>query len=210
MSARTFVTVLFAGAIALSSASAFAEEAPEAAPAKFGDAGQVALSLNQDIGLRTGDLLAGTGVQFSYFAADHLSIGLGAAVAWSSTPALSPGQPGTDNTNIFLLRAGPRVGYDIPLSSYVSFWPQIGVDLRRFETDSPSFAQAAGSSSTNVAISFAAVAPLVFHPVRGFFIGAGPSFATDFINRQSSNGSGWNDASKTTSIGLLATVGGAF
>jgi hypothetical protein len=49
----------------------------------------------------------------------------------------------------------------------------------------------------------------VVHPTKGFFIGAGPAFYTELSNSTSTGGVS-ADNGKVTSLGLMATIGGAF
>jgi hypothetical protein len=131
-----------------------------------------------------------------------------AGAAWYSNSA--PGE-GTS----FVVRIGPRIGYDIPLSAHVSLWPQVGVDYRSDHESSTSTEAAVGvsttttNSSTTSSFALVAVAPLVVHPTPGFFIGAGPAFYTEISNSTSAGGASV-DNGKVTSVGLMATIGGAF
>ena len=200
---------VFLGSLLLVSAPALAHADEPEAPARFGGAGQVALHLNDGVTASTGDLLSGPQVQLDYFVADHVSLGLMAGANWYSNSALNGGG------NSFVVRVGPRVGYDIPLSAHVSFWPQVGVDYRS-DHETSTITDAAGTpsgasstSSTTSSFGFAAVAPLVLHPTSAFFIGAGPAFYTQFSNSTSSGGASV-DNGKVTSVGLMATIGGAF
>ena len=196
---------LFLGALFLVSSPALAHADEPAAPAHFGDSGEVALHLNDGVTASTGDLISGPQIQLDYFVADHVSLGLMAGANWYSNSALGNG------AESFVFRVGPRVGYDIPLSAHVSFWPQVGVDYRSNHETSTSSVSAGGSSTSTTASSFAfaAVAPLVIHPTPGLFIGAGPAFYTELSNSTSSGGTSV-DNGKVTSVGLMATIGGAF
>jgi len=214
MSSTSIKVSLFVGSLVLVCAPRFARaDEPTAPPSHFGDAGQVALHLNEGMTVSTGDLLSGPQVQLDYFVTDHLSLGVMAGADWYSNSAISNGG------HSVIFRVGPRVGYDIPLSAHVSFWPQIGVDFRS-DHESSSYTSTAISpvgggsvttttSSTTTAFAFVATAPLLIHPTPGFFIGAGPALYTDISNKTSS-GSVSNDNGKQTSLGLMATLGGAF
>jgi hypothetical protein len=194
-------------ALALASTSAFAQEVTP--PHKtFGDAGQFALSINHDFVVNQTDLFTGGDeLQGSYFVVPHLSLGLALGAQWySSSPVAGTG---AGSSNGFLLHAGPRVGYDIRLSDSVSIWPQVGVDYRRMASSSQSTPTTSSTTTTYQAFGLTAMAPVVWHAPGGFFAGAGPAFYTDFSNSESAN-AGSTDNSKLTSVGLMATLGGAF
>ena len=204
MSSRSVKASLVVASLLLLSAPGFAH-ADEATPApQFGDSGQVALHLNDGVTASEGDILAGPQIQLDYFVAEHVSLGVMAGVNWYSNSSVNNG------AKSFVFRVGPRVGYDIPISSHVSFWPQVGVDFR---SDHETFALSgttSSSSSTTSAFAIAIVAPLLIHPTPGFFIGAGPAFYTELSNSTSGSGSTSVDNGKETSVGLMATIGGAF
>ncbi len=206
-------------ALLLCSTSAFAEDAqPPTAPAvaegarpvsaravadsaapRFGNEGQFALSLYEGFNASEG-APNGTQVQADAFVAPHLSIGLSLGGQLFQT---SPS--GGLQSKGFLLRVGPRIGVDFPLSDYVSFWPQLGVDYTH-ASQSGETVSANGSlalaSTTVDGLGVTLAAPLLIHPTRGFFIGAGPSLYQEFANVSVGSES-------TTSVELEAVVGGA-
>jgi len=188
-------------------ALALADEAPP--PAHFGDSGQFALHLSEGLSASYGDIISGPEIQADYFVAPHVSLGLMAGANWYSGSAIS----GSSSSSNFVFRAGPRLGYDIPLTDYVSWWPQIGVDYRSESTGSSTLSTGGttvtvANTNTTSAFAFTAVAPILIHPTRGFFIGAGPAFYTEISNSTSSGGASF-DNPKVTSVGLMATIGGA-
>ncbi len=220
---RSFFLAAPALAFVFAASSASAQEpapAPATAPSTpaddFGKAGDFALSLNHGFTVNEGDLFSGANeIQASYFAAPHLSLGLavGAQYASSSPPN------GGDSEHTLILHVGPRVGYDVRLGDKVSFWPQVGIDYRRTEqsTSSGSVSSPGGgvitttpsSTDTTSAFGVTVLAPIVFHPTNGFFVGAGPAFYTDLSSSRSSGDSS-ADQSKVTTIALVATIGGTF
>ncbi|HEY2518108.1 MAG TPA: outer membrane beta-barrel protein [Polyangiaceae bacterium] len=207
---RASATVVAAGLVLSSASAAFAQEAPApqaAAPEKpaFGDAGQIALSINQGLVSTAAGQVTGTGIGASYFVIPHLSLGLELGVGWVQNMYPESGTPTSNSTDDFFLRAGPRLGYDIPLSDKVSLWPQVGVDYRHFDAGDSS----GGPGSSYNTLGFVAVAPLVIHPLPGFFVGAGPSFNADFFSKANAGSSSY-DTPKQVSVGLMATIGGAF
>lgn len=223
MSRVRLITALCAAFFALHPTTSFADEEPAGAPSPatkpaFGDAGQFALSLNQGFAVNQADLLDGSGIQANVFVTKHLSLGLAGSVQWLSTSSVAS-LPGSSS---FLMHLGPRVGYDVPFSEAVSFWPQVGVDYRMLQSGGSSSSTVEGvttsssSSTTQSAFGLSVFAPIVVHPSRGFFVGAGPTFYTEFSNSTSSSASAGtgeslpsSDNPKITSIGLMAMIGGA-
>jgi hypothetical protein len=208
--ARTLV-VAFASPLALTLLVAPAAHAQEASvkPTAFGDAGQFALSLQQGVVFNQADFFTGTGLGIAYFAAPHLSLAVTAAAQW-----LSNDVTGSGNSAV-LVHVGPRIGYDVPLSEVVSFWPQVGVDYRLLSQSLSSTNSTGGGASsttsatlTSTAFGLTALAPLVLHPSKGLFFGAGPTFYTEFSSSTSSGGAS-ADNPKITSVGLMAMIGGA-
>jgi len=205
---RLVAATATACALALASSSALAQEAPRP-PASFGDAGQFALSVNHDFIVNSTDFFTGGDeLQGSYFVVPHLSLGLALGAQWLSSSPVG-GSAALGSSSAVLLHAGPRVGYDIRLSDAVSIWPQVGVDYRRMSQSTPSSGTTASTTTTDQAFGFTAMAPIVLHPTRGFFVGAGPAFYTDISSSQSTSAAS-TDNPKITSVGLMATLGGAF
>jgi hypothetical protein len=215
-----FLLASLSSAVLLSSlaAPAMAQEPeappPPSPPRQFGDGGVVALSLNHNLFVNMQDLLSGDEIQGSLFVGPHVSLGLAVGAQWLSAAPVNGGS--SPQTN-FIFHAGPRLGYDLRLSSFVSIWPQVGVDYRRYDSSSTTVTafgpngQTSSSSITTTANAFGVtvLAPVLIHPTRGFFVGAGPAFYADLSN-STSQGSQSQDNSKITSVGLMATIGGAF
>jgi hypothetical protein len=215
MSIRRFVSFSSVTAFILLAATAASaqEQAVPAAKPHFGDQGQFALSLNHGLLVNAADLVSGDELQASFFVAPNFSLGLGLGIQW-----LSSSPPAGDSQHSVVFHAGPRLGYNFRISELVSFWPQAGVDYRRMDSSStvttvPSGTTGVPSTSqtttTSSAFGVSVMAPVLIHPTRGFFLGAGPAFYADFSNSNSA-GSQSTDNSKITSVGLVATIGGAF
>ncbi len=184
-----------------------------AAPRQFGDASVFALSLNHNLLVNQADVFAGEEIQASFFLVQGLSVALAVGAQWLSS---SPVSTATASHSTFVLHVGPRVGYDLRFSSLVSLWPQAGVDYRQIDSTATSTTAGAGGatstssqSGTASAFGVSVLAPVLIHPSRGFFVGAGPSFYADFSN-STKIGSTSNDNAKITSVGAIATIGGDF
>jgi hypothetical protein len=142
-----------------------------------------------------------------YFVIDNLSLGAQVLVDLITLSPASPGQgqPTPQSTTITTLGIAPQVGYNIALGDTFSFWPKAF------------FAYATSTSSNNgpsLAVSAVGLfAPLLYHPVRHFYVGLGPNVATQVGNSTSASNGGttvttYND--KATTFGVMATFGGYF
>jgi hypothetical protein len=133
-----------------------------------------------------------------YFVADHLSIGANFLL----------GRDSLGGTTANTLGGGLRLGYDIPLSDRVSFWPRGGGQIVQTKTSSD--ADEAGQVST-LRVRVVADAPLLFHPVPHFFIGAGPAFGIDLVSKLEQGEKAKNvDNVRQTDFALTSVVGGWF
>jgi hypothetical protein len=127
---------------------------------------------------------------FDYVATDGLTIG-GAVFAWFtlSATASSGGGPSRDTSKLTLLGVAPRIGYLLPLSSSVWFWPRAGVTYVVLTSSPPT-----GSSSSLSQFAANAEAMFVFSPVEHVGITLGP--AVDVPITGSFSGGGPSDVSQ--------------
>ncbi len=108
---------------------------------------------------------------FDYAVTDNLTIG-GAAFAHftlSSTTS-SGGGPSNDTSKIRLLGVAPRIGYVLPLSSSIWFWPRAGITY-----DVLTISQPTGTSSSLSQFAANVEAMFVFSPVEHVGITLGPA-----------------------------------
>jgi hypothetical protein len=209
------ISLLIAATSLLITAPAFAQTpaAVETAPAHgFGSSGSVALVVSHDFLTSEFDLfLGGSGAEVAYFVLPGFSVGVAASAFYATSYAPLGATTGTNGATAGLFRLGPRLGYDLAFGEWASLWLQAGVDFGYLTVSESSNGGGANSSSSNATlISFAATAPILFHPTRGFFIGLGPRFSADIVSNQSSNGGMSQDVPKTVSLGLMALIGGSF
>lgn len=160
---------------------------------RFGDRSTVVLS---------SDLAGFVGAQASRSSAMTGVISLAPAVDWFAVARLSFGLQGTlhfDDTDLgkhTTFGVGPRVGYDVPIGPSASLW--LRVDAQYLVDDfKPS---PAVPSTTSGDLQLRAFAPVLWHPVRHFFLGAGPVA----YRRETLTGS----AASYTAVGVMFTVGG--
>ena len=199
-------------AATFATAGAFAQESPPAVPPPpppvggslgyFGERGQFVVSSNLDFTLQRNSFSMGGGSNtvfsitpaLDYFVSPNFSVGGLVTFGYTSDVPLLGGISG-DQT-VFGL--GGRAGYNIVLTNVVTLWINGGLVYFHDSYD----AGAAGDSSGN-RLQLQVFAPLLWHPASHFFIGVGPAFATDLVNKFE----GMNQP-KQTSFGLLSTIGG--
>ena len=179
---------------------------PMPAETAFGAAGQLVISDDMQIAVVhssrsfMGETVSGNALQLQpavdYFVAPNFSIGGQLAVAYSSS---DNGAGGSFNqTAVGIL---PRIAYNIALAPTASIWPRLAFGYVHVSSDS-----GAGTTSTSgYTVNLVAFVPVLFQPVPHFFLGAGPILTTQLISKVEDM-----DASKTTNIGLLSTIGGYF
>jgi len=127
-----------------------------------------------------------------YFVMDNLSIG-----GWVGYASSSQGDA---KNSAFGL--GPRVGYSIPITETIAFWPKLGVGYYSVSMDS---GQPDSSSVSGNKMTLEVFAPVAISPAPHFFIGIGPAFQTDLSSKVEGN-----DANKNTTFGVVTRVGGYF
>lgn len=88
---------------------------------------------------------------------------------------------------------GGRVGYNIPISSLVSFWARGGVFINSYNNN--------GDAADGVQTTIGVNAPFLFHLLPHAFAGVGPFFSLPVQNSDDNAG---NDAT----YGLTAILGG--
>ncbi|HEX3343606.1 MAG TPA: hypothetical protein VHS09_03495, partial [Polyangiaceae bacterium] len=91
-----------------------------------------------------------------------------------------------------------RIGYNIPISDFLSFWPKVGLV----------FTDIARSGASGNTFDLQAYAPLLLHLAPHFFIGLGPGIQTDLTASANAAGQNVPNVPKTTSYGLYLTIGG--
>lgn len=137
---------------------------------------------------------------------DVTSIQLAPAVDWFVINGLSLGgfisfdysKAGNDSGSRFGI--GPRVGYNIALTDFMSVWPKIGFS---YAHSSAKYVSAFGDGTSLVrnksadALALNVFVPVMFHPATHFFVGFGPFLDTDL-----------NGDNKVTVYGLKMTLGG--
>ena len=141
-----------------------------------------------------------TDVQFQpavdYFVAPNLSIGGQLSIRYTTQDDGAGG-----SLNQTLVGILPRVGYNIALGPTVSLWPRLALGYVHASIDG-------GAGTTSISgytVTLEAFVPVLFHPVPHFFVGGGPILTTDLASKLEDV-----NVSKTTTFGLLSTIGGYF
>jgi hypothetical protein len=208
--------------LSLAAAAAAADEPPrppEPASAPFGTQGQFVLGGGTNVGVSSTqyDASAGTQVSLSfspsldYFVLKNFSIGLDVNVGYEDDKGY-----GTDSSLVEIkttsVMGGPRFGLNIPFGNAVSWWltGTLGIESVQTTTSlvsgtSISTSSSAGAPDTRREGPYVSLyLPLLVHPARHFFMGAGPSLFHEFAALQG----GPNVGDQRTTVGGGFVVGG--
>jgi hypothetical protein len=164
--------------------SAYAQSATEKTavfgPAEsFGAKRQIAISSDAALNVQratTSGVSGGTTTlqiapAVDYFMLNNFSVGGFVAINYVTS--------GDNHSTRFSI--GPRVGYNFALSDLISIWPKVGFS---YASTSGTVGRPVGDtivstsfSSSNLALN--AFVPIMFHPVKHFFVGFGPFLDAD-------------------------------
>jgi hypothetical protein len=170
---------------------------PEAAAPRFGAKGEFVVTGASNISISSEQYSASPASDFSatfspgldYFVVSNLSIGITADIAYTDDKGYdASGNLFATKTTTFI--AGPRVGFNIPFGDYLSWYPRIAFGLVTERTNeqlvtattNPNGAPFATSSGSATGAWADVFAPILVHPSRHFFFGAGPNFSHDFTH----------------------------
>jgi hypothetical protein len=76
-----------------------------------------------------------------------------------------------EGENPTTLALGVRAGYNIPVAENASVWTRVGFAIANRDEATLGAGSTGGDTSAELSLS----APVLFHPVNHFFVGAGPS-----------------------------------
>jgi hypothetical protein len=142
---------------------------------------------------------------FDYFVDDHVSLGVAPALSYSSASGIDPITQARVETTVTGWGIEPRIGFDLPLSSHLSWYLRIGFVFGGQNWDEKSAGQANTYSTSLVA--FHAFAPLLIHPAPHLFAGFGPAAYAELSN-QYSYGPDRSQQNRQTTVGASLVVGG--
>lgn len=187
------------GAVNVNSSRPSLPAVSAASPAgRFGDKNQIVISSDNELAIRSTSTSGVDGSTTSvklfpaidYFVIDNVTFGGFMSFEHTSTP----GTPSGKSTTFGI---GPRVGYNLAFSERFSFWPKLGLSYTHTSLKTDPVGPVPGFDSSNSHLTLNVFAPVLFHPVKHFFVGLGPGFDTDLTG----------DAKQTTIAGRL-TIGG--
>jgi hypothetical protein len=171
----------------------------------FGGPGTLAISSDMNLGFFGSSVSEGGGSSWTFLlapAADYFIIqglSLGGQISYRHDHGSSTGTGGkSTSTDTDTFGIGPRIGYNIPINDYLSFWPKVGLI----------FTDLATSGASGNTFDVQVYAPLLLHLAPHFFAGLGPGVQTDLTASASSGGVSVPNPPKTTSYGLYFTIGG--
>jgi hypothetical protein len=183
---------------------------PSGSAASFGAQGQIAVSadlpflnegpelaiFHESVSMGGGSTtVVGIQPSLDYFVAPNVSVGAQVGIVHVSANAGG----GASDTEIGV---EARAGYNIGLTDSVSLWPRLGIG---YNHDSTSFNGSGTPDQSGYNVTLYLSVPVLWHPGSHFFLGAGPAFSTQLLNKIEGN-----DQGKTTIIGLTALIGGYF
>jgi hypothetical protein len=186
------------------------DERPPPPRKPFGDRGEVVLA--GDItasGYWTG--YAGsnsyaTSISFGpavdYFAAQHISIGIGLAASYSMSKGLDASSGATVTNERTSYALAPRVGFDVPIGVLFSWYPRVTLALGAVSYDEMSGASENKSDESYVSVSL--YAPVLVHPATHIFAGFGPAVGHDLTRPHGMA----EIQNRSTSLGADLVVGG--
>ncbi|HLV68503.1 MAG TPA: hypothetical protein VKY73_21955 [Polyangiaceae bacterium] len=173
---------------------------PAESPAgTFGQSGQIAISSDAGLSIEHTNVSGVSGSTttlrlrpaLDYFLINNLSVGGFVGLDYATVPSGS--------TTTFAI--GPRIGYNIAFTPFMSVWPRVGFSFTSTSTDFDDDALPPGIdasvTASNLAINL--FAPLMFYPAEHFFLGFGPGLDVDLTGD-----------TKTTTIAGRLTIGGWF
>ncbi|HVY40097.1 MAG TPA: hypothetical protein VHM31_19290 [Polyangia bacterium] len=131
-----------------------------------------------------------------YFVAPHISVGGQVGIEHGSTGFSIAGS----SVNQTIIGVEVRGGYELALTDTVSLWPRLGIGYNH-----NSYSGGGGTDSSGYDLDLLISVPVLWHPASHFFLGAGPAFTTQLVNKVEGN-----DVGKTTDIGITAVIGGYF
>jgi hypothetical protein len=169
-----------------------------AAESDFGKEGQIVpngtLSISYSKTGSDSSMVASVSPDIAYFIADHLALGL--AIEYRVTQATVGGVDTGAQTSAGI---APYGAIDLPISPLLSFWPRAGIEVLSTPGD-------------RRAVAIVAFAPLLVHPARHFFFGAGPGLNAEVLATVPSQSTSSATMSTTKRFTILASsiVGGYF
>ena len=232
MSLRIVITQLASVALAIS----FALPSIASADETFGSKGQIVPSgvLSYDYNGSKGyidgnpDALstsAWTTVAFlpelDYFISDGLALGMGAIIivenhestydAEPSSSALSSLSGRNYDATILTLGLSASVGYNVSISDHWSFFPRASLSAYGRMASGTRWNDGVAEDieyDTIYAATSNVSAPILYHPTSHFFIGFGPTWATELATTRDQLPQ--SEGYESTNIHLRSTVGGWF
>jgi len=182
---------------------------PAARPVQtFGGPGTLAISSDMNLGFYGSSISNNGGSTWTFVlapAVDYFIIqglSLGGQISYSHTHASTgggtTGTGGSTSADVDAFGIGPRIGYNIPINDYLSFWPKVGLIFSDLSTK--------GASGNTFDVQL--YAPVLLHLAPHFFAGLGPGIQTDLTASASAGGVSAPNPPKTTSYGLYFTIGG--
>ena len=116
-----------------------------------------------------------------YFVASYVSLGVGFSAECYKQTGLQP-SGATVTYEVITFGGGPRVGFNLPIGSWVSFYPRayLGASVRSFDEKSGRDANISKAEIVYVGL----YAPLLLHIASHAFVGFGPTVFHDVVQKR--------------------------
>lgn len=136
------------------------------------------------------------------FVVRRLSLGLALSVRYTHVTS----DTGSETTRASF-SVGPRVGYVIPLTEKLSFWPTLSVGFSNTREQRPGRVDPQAADASWSGLWLGAYAPILVHLRPRVFVGFGPTIFRDFAGATQPDGP-ISTGTKSTAIGAALVVGG--
>ena len=140
-----------------------------------------------------------------FFVVEHLSIGISLLGTYETGTGIDSTTGGQVSYSVYSFSAAPRIGVDIPLNRYASWWPaaSFGIGL-----DSHAESEGTSNNQKETYVWVSLYAPVLVHLAPHFYVGFGPSLSQDLSRAITYPQSPISMQNRSTSVGAGLTVGG--
>jgi hypothetical protein len=141
-----------------------------------------------------------------FFVAEHVSVGLTISATYADDTGIDPTTGGEVSFSQHTYSAAPRIGYDFPLGTHVSLWPQLLAGVGK--TTGAESENTSSNPNDALYVWLALTAPVLVHLAPHFFVGFGPSFTQDLSRAYTYQTASVQN--RQTNVGASTVIGGAF
>jgi hypothetical protein len=178
-------------------------------PRRFGEAREIVVSSDISAGINylgyagsgSSSLVGTFAPGIDYFVTDHVALGVGAGVSYSSVTGINPTTSATVTVTSTALALAPRMAFEIPVGAPFSVYIRAALGFGAGWLDERSVA--ADNPATTRSITVSLYAPFVVHCAQHFFTGLGPLVDYDASRIVTEYGT----SNRRTTFGVALLVG---